>query len=99
MGVAAAAAVNVGMRDSEVNDEGELQPIAARVLMKVLYGARMARFDLLRPMCALATHITKWTSHCDKALHRLMCFIDCVRVDLIAHGAVCLSRTIYLFSS
>eukprot|EP00975_Prorocentrum_lima_P026488 5569412-Prorocentrum_lima.AAC.1 len=27
---------------------GQLQPIAARVLMKILYGARMARFDLLR---------------------------------------------------
>jgi hypothetical protein len=54
---------------------GELQPIAARVLMKVLYGARMARYDLLRPCCFLATKITKWTRSCDKALHRLMCYL------------------------
>ena len=33
----------------------ELGPIATKCLMKVLYGARMARYDLLRPCCALAT--------------------------------------------
>ena len=30
---------------------GVLQPIAAKVLMKILYGARMARPDLLRAVC------------------------------------------------
>ena len=39
--------------------QGRLQPIAARVLMKVLYGARLARFDLLRVVCYLATFKTK----------------------------------------
>ena len=38
-----------------------LQPIAARVSVKVLYGARMARYDLLRAANGLATEITKWT--------------------------------------
>ena len=55
---------------------GVLQPIAASCLMKVLYGARMARPDLLRATCYLARLITKWTSACDKMLHRLMCYIS-----------------------
>jgi len=32
----------------EAEARGELQPIASRALMKVLFAARMARFDLLR---------------------------------------------------
>jgi hypothetical protein len=55
---------------------GELAPIAARVLMKVLYGARMCRYDLLRVTCRLATRITKWSKACDRALHRLMAYIN-----------------------
>ena len=55
---------------------GELQPIACRVLMKVLYAARMARFDLLRATCVLATNIAKWTPECDRMLHRLVYYID-----------------------
>ena len=55
---------------------GILQPIAASCLMKVLYGARMARPDLLRATCYLARLITKWTTACDKMLHRLMCYIS-----------------------
>ena len=54
---------------------GRLQPIAARVLMKVLYGARMARYDLLRAVNGLATEITQWTPRCDMRLHRLMGYI------------------------
>eukprot|EP00971_Amphidinium_carterae_P141798 2808866-Amphidinium_carterae.1 len=36
----------------------------------------MARFDLLRPVNVLASAITKWTKGCDKALWRLMSYID-----------------------
>jgi hypothetical protein len=53
-----------------------LQPIAAKILMKVLYGARMCRYDLLRPVCALAARVTKWDVDCDRKLHRLMCYIQ-----------------------
>ena len=56
-------------------ESGQLQSIAAKVLMKILYGARMARFDLLRAVCHLACFVTKWTSECDRRLHRLMCYI------------------------
>ena len=54
---------------------GKLQPLAASVLMKVMYAARTARFDLLRAVSRLACFITKWDTKCDKALHRLMCYI------------------------
>ena len=54
---------------------GKLQPLAASVLMKIMYAARMARFDLLRAVSRLACYITKWDVKCDKALHRLICYI------------------------
>ena len=49
--------------------------MAAKVLMKILYAARMARFDLLRAVCDLACFVTKWTAECDRKLHRLICYI------------------------
>ena len=39
--------------EEAVDDKG-LKPYAAKVLMKVLYAARYARFDLLRAVCYLA---------------------------------------------
>ena len=59
----------------EAERRGELQAIASRVLMKVLFAARMARFDLLRATQGLASRVTKWSKECDVALHRLMCYI------------------------
>ena len=44
--------------------------------MKILYAARLARFDLLRAVSFLATKVTKWDAGCDKALHRLICDIN-----------------------
>ena len=44
--------------------------------MKILYAARMARFDLLRATCYLATRITKWSKQCDWMLHRLVACIN-----------------------
>ncbi len=58
-----------------LEDKGELQTAAASTLMNILYAARVARFDLLRPTCRLACFITKWTTLCDKQLHRLVCDI------------------------
>ena len=58
------------------NPRGKLAPIASRVLMKLLFAARMARYDLLRAVQGLASRVTKWSSDCDKALHRLMCYVD-----------------------
>ena len=54
---------------------GVLQPIASRILMKILYGARMARLDLLRAVAGLARNVTKWTEQCDVDLHALVAYI------------------------
>ena len=42
--------------DDAVNT-GALQPIASSVLMKVLHGARMARFDLLKAVANVAKNV------------------------------------------
>ena len=60
----------------ETEPKGVLAPIAARVLMKILFAARMARFDLLRAVQGLAARVTKWSVDCDKALYRLVCYIN-----------------------
>ena len=62
--------------DDDDAPKGKLQPIASRILMKVLYGARMARPDLLKAVGRLATKVTKWTPTQDLELHRLMCYIE-----------------------
>ena len=54
---------------------GRLNTMACKVLMKVFYAARAARFDLYRPVAHLARFLTKWTVTCDKKLYRLMCYI------------------------
>ena len=44
--------------------------------MKILFAARMARWDLLRATQSLASRVTKWSKDCDAALHRLVCYIN-----------------------
>ena len=60
----------------ENEPQGRLQPIASRVLMKILFAARMARWDLLRCTQSLASRVTKWSKDCDVGLHRLVCYIN-----------------------
>ncbi len=61
---------------AEPNLPKQLNQYAAKILMKLLYAARYARFDLLRPICGLAQFITKWDERCDKRLYRLMCYVN-----------------------
>eukprot|EP00435_Cladocopium_sp_Y103_P028603 s1446_g7.t1 len=56
----------------EKETPGRLQPIASKVLMKILFAAKMARPDLLRATQSLASRVTKWSAECDIALHRLV---------------------------
>ena len=56
--------------------KGELAPHAASVLMKLLYAARIARFDLLRSINMLARNVTKWSKDDDIKLHHLMCYVN-----------------------
>ena len=60
--------------NSEVR--GELAPHAASILMKLLYAARIARFDLLRSINNLARNITKWSFKDDARLHHLICYVQ-----------------------
>ena len=47
----------------------------AKVLMKMLYCARIVRFDLLWTICSLARQVTKWTRASDRKLHRLVSYL------------------------
>ena len=62
--------------EAEAEVKGKLAPIESRVLMKLRFAARMARFDLLRAVQGLASRVTKWSLDCDKALRRLMCYVQ-----------------------
>ena len=64
---------------SEDEKPGKLQPVASKILMKILFAARMARFDLLRTTQSLASKVTKWSVECDVALHRLVAYITTVQ--------------------
>jgi hypothetical protein len=50
--------------------------IASRVLMKILYAARMARPDLLKAVNSLACMVTKWDLACDAKLLRLVGYVQ-----------------------
>jgi hypothetical protein len=54
------------VKDDE--ERGHLADSAASVLMKLLYAARVARFDLLRPVQGLAKWFTKWRKRHDDEL-------------------------------
>ena len=60
-------------KDKGEKISGKLSPVAASILMGLLYAARMARYDLLRGIGHLARFLTKWTEEHDKQFHRLMC--------------------------
>ncbi len=55
---------------------GRLASVASKILMKILYGARMARPDLLKAVGRLATKVTKWNPQHDADLERLICYIN-----------------------
>ena len=67
---------------------GRLQPIASKVLMKVLFAARMARYDLLRATQSLASRVTKWSADCDLALHRLISYVNTTKDSLFLEGFI-----------
>ena len=72
---------------SRQDPKGILAGVASRILMKIFYGARFARWDLLKVVTKLATMVTKWTTACDAALLRLMRYIKAT-VDWVLVGYV-----------
>ena len=67
---------NSAQKSGDAVVKGELAPHAASVLMKLLYAARIARFDLLCSINMLARNVTKWTKEDDIRLHHLMCYVN-----------------------
>ena len=61
--------------------------MAASVLMRIIYGARAARWDLLKVVQMLASRVTKWSRECDCGLHRLVCYPN-VTTDWVLRGFV-----------
>lgn len=54
------------LRGADYDNLGELSTIAAKVLMNILFAARMSRHDLLQPATSLAREVSRWTLACDK---------------------------------
>ena len=57
------------------DERGMLHPVASSILMRVLYAARMARFDLLRAVNKLACNVAFWDTKADERLCRLVAYI------------------------
>ena len=60
------------LQASDSTTKGTLEPIASRVVLKILYPARLGRPDTLWSVNTLARRVTKWSKSCDKRLHRLI---------------------------
>ena len=56
-------------------EKGVLDKIACKVLMKALWLARLARPDLQKAICDLASRVSCWSRNDDKRLYRLVCYI------------------------
>ena len=67
---------------------GVLAASASSILMSLLYTARYARYDLLRPVCALASMVSRWNVHCDRMLYRLMCYVHSSKDEVFQHGFI-----------
>ena len=63
---------------------GQLDKVAASIVMTVMYVARYARLDLYRACGHLSTYLTKWDSRCDEMLLRLMSYIQ----SSLDHGQI-----------
>ncbi len=51
------------------------------MMMTIMYSARVAIYDLLKPAAFLAKRITRWDALCDKRLYRLICYIHKTKDD------------------
>ena len=73
--------------DDDSEPRGALAKVASSVLMKLLYGARVARWDLLKAVTRLAGRVSRWTRQSDAELHRLICYVDST-IELVLWGWV-----------
>ena len=55
---------------------GTMQADAAKLIMKMLYGAQLVRYEQLWPICSIAREVSEWNRGCDKRLYRLICYVN-----------------------
>ncbi len=84
---AAKMGISLGNQADAISETGVYKDICLKVLMQVLYPARVARFDLMKAVCQLACFATKWTVLEDRKLHRLMSYVHST-LDLRLYGWV-----------
>ena len=65
---------HLSLQDFE--EKGKLHKEASKIVLKILFVARMCRLDLLWSVNDLARKVTKWTIARDKRLHRLVSYMD-----------------------
>ena len=62
---------------------GKLEKHAAHLVMKLMYGARMALPYLCIVVGRLSSQLTRWTADSDRRLHRIYCFLqDALEIKL-----------------
>ena len=59
----------------EFDERGVLSKDSARIVLKALYVARIARYDFMWTVNMLAREVTRWTVACDRRLLRLIQYI------------------------
>ena len=61
--------------DNDFTVRGEMAQDASKVLMKILWSARLARPDLMKGISDLTRKITTWSRADDRRLYRLMSYL------------------------
>ncbi len=72
--------------DKLMEDPSKFGGDAASLLMKLIYGARMACPWLSVAIQQLARQVHRWTAECDRRLHRLYCYVSCT-TDMTLSGS------------
>ena len=60
---------------AEFKTKGVLSAVCSRIVLKVLFFARIARPDVLGACNQLSREVSRWTAACDRRLLRLICYI------------------------
>ena len=61
--------------EADNDAQGELAPVACKLLMKALWLGRLARPDIVKPIGDMATCIQKWSKNNDRQMARLMAYL------------------------
>ena len=62
--------------DKLLNQKGALAADAAHLVMKLMYGVRMAMPQLSVIVGRLSSQITRWPAESDRRIHRVFCYIN-----------------------